>query len=453
MTTSASARLVGAVIVLCLGVLWASATRSSILRAAPEPKGPPSVLQDQLPCGLTALRTLSPLVIAERGTIDVEATYRYACPVGDRKVAFFLLVENSRALEHTGYDSRDFLDNLHAGLVDFVDQINYDLGSQGGLILFNRTSTVRVSLSGEGTGKQPLVNAINSIAPGGSPSALGIAEAVDEATRQLESADPTHSAAWFIVIIQAGGDTTDPQATIPASCSAARGKGVTIGLVTLKDVADPFDTCVSPFWTRNAPRNSGEDLAEVMTGLGKAVSQGHNAARVEYCDEVAQEFHLDESSAQPRPPDTSAIGQYCWIDDAPPPDEGYHLRYQLTAGEGTINLIGPASVSAEVRLTMLDGSIVEDRLAAPDVCVYKADQPQFCDPFVETLTPPAPTPPTATQEPPTPTTSVPPTTGVTATDTVEPTGLATTPAPTSTTPEATQAPGGRLFIPLVKRLD
>lgn len=416
--------------------------------------------QGDVPCGLTATRRVQPRVLEDGGDLEVEVNYRYSCPPGSRKANFFILVENSALLEaERRWDRDDFMKNLHDGLTNFVNRIDYAAGSQGGLILFAVNSNVREELRGPGQGQQTLLAQLNAIAPGGSASAVGVADAINAAMERLEAADPTGETFRFILILQAGGTTANRATEIQDACSNAKAKGATVALLTLPRVEHPLTSCPSEFWTRNQSRDSGEDLPDILTELGLAVSQGGQARQVEYCEEVALGFGFDESSAQPRPPDAAVLDEYCWLDEAPLPEEppvppeGYTIRYKLTAKEGTVNEIGAPSQRAEVRLTLRDARIAEIALPLDDVCVYKAGQAQYCDSFAARLTPSPTTPtPDSVTATPTATGMAPPATGT-------PTGPVTTPtveeptlAPTPTEASATPEPGGwSVFMPLTRK--
>jgi len=442
---------------LALGTAWVAlhAHAGPPLPSAADPAraAAPAAPHD-VPCSLEASRDTAPLVIEEQGTVDIDVAYNYSCPVGNRKVYFFLLVENSRELDRSGRSGRSLLANVRDGLADFVNQIDYGLGSQGGMILFSRTHTVRVPLPGESAGKQTLINAIRSFPVGAGTTATGVAGAIDEAARLLQAADPDGNAFRIILILQAGAPTTGAGETIDDACAAAKAGGATIGLLFVDGVTNPLEPCASPLWSRNSPRADGDDIPRILSAMGTAAVTGHQALRVEYCDDLAPEFRFVDGSGLPRPPDVTVLDQICWTDDAPPPPEGHVLRYRLRAAAVDGGSLGPTSNEAEVRLVLGDGRIVERPLPLPDMCVYPEGRPDFCEPFARTLTPAAPTAETPATAPPPETPGEPPTDTPTAATPDDPTtATADTPSPTTSPAEDTPVPGQgwRLWIPSAKR--
>lgn len=430
-----------AVLVLVALALGGAASRSAGPPAAAAAPHVPARPLDH-PCGLTAERQASPLVLEENGEIEVTASYNYRCPEGSRRVHFFLLVENSRDMQRDGRTGRQLLENVREGLAAFVGQIDYDAGSKGGLIVFNRTWSERLPLRGEGGGRQALLAAINTFPVGIGVSAASVGGAINEAMRQFGEAEDAEGATNLILIVQAGASLAGPDDDIGAACRAAKDAGAIVALLILDGVTEPLGDCASPNWTRGSTRPNGEGIPDTLTDLGEAATFGHQAARVEYCDEFSQSFRFVDGSGVPRPPDAIALDQYCWVDDAPAPDEGYEVAYRIRAAADVANEIVQTSSSALVRLTFADASMAEIRFELPEVCVHAAGRPEFCDPFLATLTPQATTPvptvaPTGTPSPTPPVGS--------PTSTAETPEITVTPAPTDV------VEGARIYLPATAR--
>ncbi len=90
-------------------------------------------------CNPVASRQVEPRVVGAAGTVNVRVAFNYHCHEAPRPVYFFLVVENSRSTD----GGRTMVGNLREGLTNFVNEMDYGVGSQGGLILYHSNVTVQ----------------------------------------------------------------------------------------------------------------------------------------------------------------------------------------------------------------------------------------------------------------------------------------------------------------------
>lgn len=425
---------------LLVGVVVAALGVGSLAVVSAERAAQNAVAED-LPCGLTGERVIDPVLVAETGEITVNVRYGYSCPTDTKRVNIFMLIENSRELDRSGWGAREHMSNLREALGLFVDKIDYDTGSKGGMMLYSNRHSTKVELSGGASGKAQLKSAVRSFQVGNGTTANAFGEAIQEASAVMLAEEGSENATNAILFVQSGARVTSPSVDIDEACQAAKDAGITIAGIALEGVEEPLASCTSEGWFRTAARDNGEDLLRIIPSLGSGLVSGHQAAFVEYCDGLAQDFEFVEGSAIPRPPDSSALDTYCWQDMPPAPTEGYTLTYKIKPKRDTANAVVATSLDVVIRLTFEDSTWAEEFLDPPDVCVYKPGEADFCDRFARTLTPPVPT---ATDVPTTAPTDVP--TEPSPTETPTP-GTPTTPEPTD---PATEEPGGEtIYLPLV----
>jgi hypothetical protein len=376
-----------------------------------------------LRCNPEAHRVIEPLALEEGREFEVLIHFDYLCPEGTKPIVFVIAVEDSDMLEPPGFGGRQLDDNLQEALTDFVEAMDYDNGTMGGLVLYTGTASIRVPVEGGNGGRQSLLAAIRTISPGG-PTARAAADAVDTAAEMLRNASGPEGALKVMLIVDAGASLDDTEAVI-ARCAAAKAEGVHVAVTSLREAEGRLRDCSEESSYRQSAREGGQDLQEHLSSLGEGFVNMERADGVLVADTLATAMSYVIDSGQP-PPTSSFAGEISWDFAAPAPDGGQDVRYRIKPSE-----MGPGqmlSTSATVTLLYADGSYGVVPLENPEVCVYRAGRPQEC-------------PDTSPTEEPTPTDPAP---GETPTATVEPTAEVSATATTNT-------PVMSIFLPAVRR--
>jgi hypothetical protein len=123
------------------------------------------------------------------------------------------------------------------------------------------------------------------------------------------------------------------------------------------------------------------------------------------------------------------LRELSWEILPPAPPGGHVYEYQVKPKESAAGDIIRMSSDANLSVYYRDGTYGQVELENPKVCVHPAGRPEWCDDFIATLTPPAPT------------------------DTATPTSTATEPGPTATlTVTATSEPDSwPVYLPVTVR--
>jgi len=350
-------------------------------------------------CDPVAHRGIEPRIVEAGGEVAVLTQFDFACTDQKRTIYFFLVVENSEELNPGGFGGRALYRNARDGLAAFVDQMDYERGSRGGLVLYSSSAAERSELRGEDAGKRALKSAIDGITTGGR-SANGAADAIALAASRLSESGAGPDVMRVILIMDAGAPISRSMDEVLAACQAARDDGIHVGLVSLDASEGRLADCADANSRRGSGRPNGQDLPETMGTMGDGLARADQSDRQAIVDRTTSEFAYVAGSASPREPDSSFAGEVGWEFDAPPPDEGHVIEYKLGVAPGVAGIVVPTSIESVLTMFYADGTFVELELENPEVCVYPPDTPSFCDRFALTLTPPVPT---DTPEPDTPT--------------------------------------------------
>ncbi len=387
----------------------------------PDPSG--------LRCDPVAVREASPRVVSVDGMVDVRVEFNYQCTEEKRRIFFFLAVENSDKTQPSGRTGRRLIANIREGLANFVGKIDYENGSQGGLILYNTNDIVRMDLQGGGGGQQALINAVNNFPTGSSRSARAAGDAVAKATELLAAAEAPPGTMKLILVFDAGAPMTNPQVEIADACQAAKDAGIHMAAFALESAGDRFKECADEISFRGSGREGGQDIPEKLEAFGDGFARADQVGQLLLSDRISQQFDYVPGSGRPTEP-YNFMNEIGWDILPPPPPEGHVYEYQLSIDEGAENEVVSLSDEALLTLFYLDDSFGELSLDNPEICIHTPGRRTVCDNFVATLTPPAPT------------------------DTPSPTATATSTRPPQTptpTPTDTPEPPTGIYLPVTVR--
>jgi len=411
-----TSRMLGVLLVVgLLTVVGSSATALEISPVAAQPQpASPDQNPNPIACNPVLSRVIEPLIVEEGSELSVHVEYNFKCTGEDRKVNFFLVVEGTGALRPGG--KLAMLNNVKKALQNFVNQVNYRNGSQGGLTLYADDYSNRVTLRGGEDGREALLGAIGRISPKPVGNAAGAASAVRDTTQRLPTSVEDPDATNVLLIVDAGATllTAGQKASdLSDACKSAHQKHVTMILVGLPAADGRMGQygCVSSGWYRGAGASDGSDLPQIFNDIAERLLKGKQANAAEYYDHMNTAFDYVPGSANPMEPDNFIGTEYSWT--FPPPGPGGQLiEYRVVAKEDQPEQMTRLSIASRLVLYYLGGG--DDWVDAdnPQICIHRVGNPSFCDPYKVTLTPPAPTntpapdTPTPTESPPTQTPTV-----------------------------------------------
>ena len=346
-------------------------------------------------------------------TVTVSVTYDYACTQEARRVNYFFVIENTEALRGAGV-SRQLLGNLKDAMIEFVNRVDYENGSQGGLTLFAQDYTNRVVLRGGREGRTALLQAIRSVSTEQIGNSAGAPSAIRDATERLPTGI-SDDALNMLIVVDAGAPViTKPLIDYQTACGAAHDAGVTLVVIGLENAGARGAGCASPGWFRRSRSTSGADLKEILSELAETLVSGKLVGSEDVSEWPNDPFSYVARSGSPRDPDFALAGEFIWTFEPPAPAGGRDLSYQLRAREGIGNTIVDLSLRSEINLFYDDGYRGTLPLDNPTICIHVPGDQAFCDDYFGQLTPtPPPTPvppsptPAPTDEPPPPATATP----------------------------------------------
>lgn len=395
----------------CMAAAAIVATIATIAGGAAVVRGSAPAQDPELRCNPVAERRIEPRVVPAGDPVDVRVTFDYACSDVERTIYFYLVVENSESMNPGGFGGRAHFENAKAGMVAFIDQIDFDNGSRGGLIVYAASASERIALREGSGGKSALKSAVNGLSTaGGSANAAG--DAVELAAQKLLEAETDESVSKVILLIDAGATITTSIDDIVRACHAAADEGITVSVMSLRDTEGRLAECAPEHQRHSASRPSGEDIPEKLEYVGDGLARADQADLLSVSDQITAGFAYVAGSASPREPDIFFANEIGWDFMPPPPEEGHELTYRMSTGYEIAGTINFPSIESFFTIFYADGSFAEIDLENPEVCVHPPGNPDFCEEFIVTLTPMAPTDtpttppeetPTATGEPPTPT--------------------------------------------------
>lgn len=390
------------------------------LRAQPSGDEPAPAL---LPCDPVVEQQVDRLSLAEGETLQVTTRWRYRCERDrQRRVNFFLVVENTSALRGSGV-SRALLGNLKDALQQFVLGVDFDGGSRGGLSLYAQDVSQRVTLRGGRDGEAALLRAIRGISTEPIGNSAGAPAAIRDATELLPTGQADEDVRNVLVVVDAGAPViTRPLIDYQTACGAARDAGVTLVIVGLETAGARGAGCASRGWFRASRDEDGEDLRGIFDELAEQLlSQDKSVESEELVLLPSPAFAYVEGSGEPRDPDLSFAGMHSWSYAGEHAPEERVLRYRLRArpDSATRGARVPLTDDASLLLLYADGLSGLLPLPVPEVCIHAAGDAEACAARPDLPTPTEAAPPTAT--PVTPTATALPPASPTAPPTVAPT--------------------------------
>ncbi len=389
-------------------------------------------------------RTIDPLIVDQGGEVDVSIRYNYRCTGQNRRVNFFLLVENTPALRPGG--KLTLLNNLKKGLTNFVNSVDYGNGSMGGMTLYAASYQNRVTLQGGQTGRQNLLDAIGLISTEPAGGLAGVPGAVRDAHERLpDNAGPDTTNVLLIVDAGAQIDPNGPTLSdLGTSCKVANANTlmVLVGLRPAQNRLAGFN-CVDSGWFFYSPTEDGSDLPALFNNIAEKLIKGKLASSNEYYEALnSADFQYVVGSGVPQEPYNPWGSEYSWSFPNPGP-AGQVIRFRAKVVTENVPVGGLMSVvadRAELCLLYKDGTQQCGPAPNPGVCIRRRGVTSDCAGYRATLTPGMP-PTTAPTGPPT------------ATETARPTEPLETETPTEqptvepSTPTPTEAVGYRLYVP------
>jgi hypothetical protein len=445
-------RLLAVTFLVAFAVAVGAAGSSAPAAAAPNVPMQPTAepVEGPIPCDPVLSRTIEPNIFKVGEETTVRSEFRYNCTGKTRKINYMIVLENSTALR-AGAGDREALDNVTKGAARFVNQVDYNNDSKGGLILYASSLTVRLPLQGGDSGQEGMIRALGNI----SFESLGGGAVIGEAIRTGTELLPTNTetdATNIMIIIDAGGmELPNPLVTSGTACNAARQSGVTVAVISFPNAQRRLAGCSTRGWYKQVTSDEGRNVPAIFDQLAEGMLRGKQMQDTSYSDLLEDGFDLVSGSAYPRPPDTSWQSEYTW--NFAKSVTTQRIEYKVKA-DPDLYLTGVTrklSVNAGMQFTYVDSSSLSVAMPNPDICVYRAD-PSECANKIPTPTSSVP-PPTVVPTTAVPTTAVPtdtpetptpvPTTPVVPTDTPDvPTAVPTTPV------VPTPAEGGRIFMPI-----
>jgi len=436
-----------------LGLLGAVATSGPAagaqgarpMQATPEPTPRP---EGPVPCDPRAAQVVVPRAVESGGVFNVTVEYDYKCTGETRRVNFIFVIENTAYLRPAG-SGFELLNNLKRALQNFVNKVDYNNGSTGGMTLYADDYTNRVPPQGGANGKANLLTQIGLISVKETGNSAGAGAAIRNATERLPTSTELEGATNVLIVVDAGGPvSTRPLITLETACKAAKDAGVLVSVVGLRAAGSRMFGCSSNGWSRGSGAANGSDLPDIFDGLAESLLKGRRAQSSAYFESFHTAFEYVSGSSQPKEPVNQFANDWEWrFDQSNPPAGGFQITYQLRAVPDQVrNAVVPLSAESRIDLIFPAGPVGTLFLPEMRVCVYDPGRASFCDPFLLSLTP-TPTPAATV-----PATEVPTMGPPTETPTPEPT-VDTPVAPTETpTPSATpDVPQGLIYLPALVR--
>ena len=392
----------------------------SVAAAQPKPTGSD---EGPVPCDPKVKRTVDKQIVQEGDTIRVTVEYSYACSSDTKKINFMLVVENTENLRGPR-DQR--LKNVKEGLKSFVNQVDFSNGSKVGLELYADDFSVRMPLrgeSGQGNVKEDMLSQISRIQTKPIGNSAGAGPAIRDATGQLPIGVISPNFINVMLIVDAGAsETSKPLINRADACNAAKDSGVIIGVVALKDAGYRMYNCASPGWFKFSQSDEAAEVTGFFSEFSDKLLRGMQATKDEYEDNQDATFEYVVGSGNPRDPDLTLGSDYVWkFTTQPGRPVSRRVMYDVKAAELGESQVVPLSIESFLNLSFTTSNR-SVQMPNPDICIYTAEKPEFCDAFRSQLTAtaqavvatpttgPTSAPPTAgpTDVPPTPT-DVPPT--------------------------------------------
>jgi len=223
-------RLLGVVALVAILAVWA-------LPPAP------AVGQDpQLPCPVTANRTVNPLSVAVGGTVHVSVTLQADCAGGAKAIDAFFVVDRSVTMIED-----QLLQPTQDALIAFVNAMNFP-ASKAGVITYAANESISRNLTGD---RDAIIQAINAIRLSQETDVRGLQGAFRTATQKLDG-DGTPGNEKVIFIVAAGADTAQALLTMPTVTQAARNAGMKVIFLMFPDArfthyVDASSDCDEPW--------------------------------------------------------------------------------------------------------------------------------------------------------------------------------------------------------------
>jgi hypothetical protein len=382
----------------------------------------PGPIEDLIPCDPVYTRSIEPRIFKIGEETTVRAEYNFKCTGEARKLNYFLVIENSGALRQ-GRGGREALDHVIEGAQDFVNQVDYANGSQGGLVLYAATSTVRLPLQGG--------------------NSAGAGAAIRDATGLLPTSVESEFANVLIIVDAGASETTDPLVTRHTACNAARQAGVTVAVVSFPNAQGRLVQCSSGGWFKQVTTHEGDNVEDIFAEFAEGMLRGKMMTEVTYSESLVDGFEFVDGSGYPREPDYPPVyGAFGWTFGRDAPQS---VQFNVRASEDLAGTGHPRPLVdfAELLFEFTDKTRARAYLPNPDVCVYRDDPgecaglPTLTPSSGSTDTPVATTPPPS--DTPVPTTPPPSTTEVPV----------DTPTPTATSTNTLEPIGNKIYLPVV----
>lgn len=411
-----------------------------------------------IPCDPSYTRTVvgpdGSRIVKEGDSVTVHSQYRFVCTGETRKVNFIFVIENSGALRQ-GQGGREALDNVTKGARNFINQVSFDNGSRGGIMLYAASRTWKVPLTGGGgdEGRRALLDALATISIEPIGNSAGAGAAIRDATAALPVGIVTEFSNVMIIVDAGamevpGADLVDRYTT----CNAARQSGVTVAVVSFPLAQRRLRSCASSGWFFQVNSDEGRNVPELFNTIAEGMLRGQTMAKVTYSDWPEDGFDYTVGSGYPRDPDFVVMGEAFWEfvgKTAPPTGQDVDYLLEIEPGVFTGGTVKPVSIWSRLEFSYAEGTTIKVEMPNPPICVYR-HSPSECAAFAATLTPDAPETPVTTPTTASPTS--PPTTPATEepTDTPTPTDE---PPPTPDTPTATEPTGPEhpIYLPVTHR--
>jgi hypothetical protein len=351
-----------------------------------------------------------------------------------------------------GRGGREALDNVEKGARKFVNQVDYENDSKGGLMLYADTIQIRVPLGGGEQNRKNMLQALGkiSIKPTGNSNAAGAA--IRDATGLLPTQENDPDATNVLIIIDAGAPEVPgpgpPIINRPTACNAARQSGVLVVGIGFPEARGRLLSCVTRGWYFSVDSQTGRNVPELFGDITEAILRGREINQVDYSDWPYPGIDYVDGSGYPRDYDFETIGEYTWEfpgKDAPPTGQKIEYSLELDKVSWPGNQIGTISNDSMMSFNYTAGDSIDVEMPNPDICVYRPGEALFCEDWArQNLTPTAPAvTPTVTDTP----------EPVTATATDAP--ATDTPTPTEEGPDPTETPtptadvhGYDIFMPM-----
>jgi len=454
-----TARLASAGIALAL---FAAVTPGAA-GAAPSAQAPtPEPIGDgPTPCDAKGTHEVSPRIVEEGSSIDVEVGYDFDCSdKTTKKLDMMFVVEDTGALriEKGGSEPAN---NLRDGLTRFAAALDPNNGSRYGLTRYAADPLTIVPINSNPENHDKLLQQIKNIR-GNLGGVSGAAEAIRAASGQLNALGrPDPEAPSVMIIVDAGAITIgDPALAVErwiTSCRAAKAEGVTVVVVALNASGGRMRDCPSRGWYFRSSSDEGADLPAIFEQLRDRLLRSKQVDTSEYNDFIQSAYYAyQDFSGVPREPDIVIFGSdLTWSEDVSARQKGiFNYRYKIDTRFGSGGFRSPITIDPGPQISLIykDGAI--DRILLPnqEICIYRpGNLERDCGDFIVSLTATA----VATMATPT-FTPAPPTDTPVASETPSPTEDPGTPVASPTATDAPETPvptpdvhAGTVFIPFV----